>query len=185
MNTTPEQSLPTDFDGIMHHRQTPLANCYREQPQQAWILDIARTGTGNYSIDDPLHTTVGYAGVTMDIGVHPAVGGDGDAPVPGEILSAALASCMDSTIRIIANRLSIVLTHLQVTVSAEVDVRGTLRLNPEIPVSFQNIHMSVDIETVEGTKPAMVQALLNAAETSCVVMQTLRTPANITTQFNT
>ena len=185
MNTSTAPSFTTHFDGLMHQRQEPLADNYRTSPQQAWIVDIAKTGTGDNPIQDPLHSTVEFGGVKTPIGVHPAVGGNGDAPIPGEMLSAALASCMDSTIRVIANRLAIELTHLQVTVSAEVDVRGTLRLNPDVPVAFQNIHMSVDIDTAAGTKPAMVQALLNAAETSCVVMQTLRTPSNITTQFNT
>jgi hypothetical protein len=37
-------------------------------------------------------------------GTHTAVGGESDYPVPGELLCAAVASCLDSTIRTIANR---------------------------------------------------------------------------------
>ena len=41
------------------------------------------------------------------IGIHTAVGGNCDFPNPGELLSAALAGCLDTTVRIIANRLGI------------------------------------------------------------------------------
>jgi len=170
---------------IMNDRQSALAEVYRLTPDQAWVTDVAITGKGQTHIKDPLHADVEAAGTNISIGVHPAVGGDGDAPVPGEILSAALASCLASTIRIIANRLSIELTHLQVAVSAEADVQGTLKLKHTVPVGFQKMHLSVDIETKTGTKPQMVKALLSAAEASCVVLQTLKHPPEITTQINT
>lgn len=191
MNTESTDSVnkaaPTklnNFTSLMRNRHAVLLGNYGDKPDQAWITDVATTGQGSACIRDPLHSDVDVAGVNIPIGVHTAVGGDGDAPVPGELLCAALASCMDSTLRLIANRLSIVLTHLEVIVSAEIDVRGTLRFVPDIPVAFQKIHLSVDIETEPGTKPEMVSALLIAAETSCVIMQTLKSPPEITTQFN-
>ena len=84
-------------------------------------------------------------------------------------------------IRVVANQLSIQLTHLEVVVSAEVDVRGTLRLSQKVPVAVQKMHLSVDIDTAPGTKPHMVKALLSAAKASCVVMQTLKDPPEIST----
>lgn len=173
------------YAGVMHDRQIGLSKAYRQAPEQAWILDVARTGLGHCEISDPLHADVHVAGVDIPLGLHPAVGGDGDGPVPGELLSAALAGCMDSTIRVVASRLSIEIKHLEVIASAEIDVRGTLRLSQKVPVGFQKIHLSVDIETAPGTKPSMVKALLQAAEYSCVVMQTLKNPPEISTQFNT
>ncbi len=173
-----------DFTSVMRNRHSALNKKYRDTPELAWIVDVAQTGKGKTCIDDPLHSDVDVAGFNIPLAVHPAVGGDGDAPVPGELLCAALAGCMDSTIRIIANRLSIVLTHLEVIVSAEIDVRGTLKFKHNVPVAFQKMHLSVDIETTIGTKPEMVKSLLKAAEASCVVMQTLKSPPEITTQLN-
>jgi len=170
---------------IIKSRHSVLAEKYRNAPEKAWITDVATTGQGKIKAKDPLHTDVKAAGFNIPIGLHSAVGGDGDAPVPGEILCAALASCMDSTIRVIANRLSITLTHLQVFVSAEVDVRGTLKFKHNIPVGFQKMHLSVELDTEAGTKAEMVKALLNAVEASCVVMQTLRSSPEITTLYNT
>ncbi|GAA0859023.1 OsmC family protein [Aliiglaciecola litoralis] len=168
----------------MTQRHHGLVKKYADTPQLAWVTDMAVTGQSNTEIHDALHVDVEVAGLNISLGVHPAVGGDGDAPVPGELLCAALASCLDSTIRIIANRLSVELTHLQVSVSAEIDVRGTLKFNPAVPVAFQKMHVSVEMQTLAGTKPELESALFNAAEASCVVMQTLKHPPQISTQFH-
>lgn len=48
--------------------------------------------------------------VKWGFGVHQAVGGLHDAPVPGDILCAALAACQESAIRMVANLLGITLT---------------------------------------------------------------------------
>lgn len=183
--TTTRESLhqARTSTAIMTGRHDVLANRYRSTPELAWITDVAATGQGETHIADPLHADVEVCGRNIHIGVHPAVGGDGDAPVPGELLCAALASCMDSTIRIIANRLAINLTHLQVIVSAEIDVRGALKLKRAVPVAFQKMHLSVEIDTEVGAKPERVAALLKAADESCVVMQTLLHPPEISTQI--
>ncbi len=46
---------------------------------------------------------------------------------------------MDSTAHIIADRLGITLTLLEVEVTAEVDVRGTLLVDRNVPVDFQTM----------------------------------------------
>jgi uncharacterized OsmC-like protein len=191
--STYQENVQTEFSGktsnknfqsIIAKRQTALAINYQQNPKLAWITDMACTGGQPENIKDPLHSLVTAAGENIAIGVHKAVGGDSDAIVPGELLSAALASCLDSTIRIIAERLSIQLEHLAVIVSAEIDVRGTLKLNPNVPVEFQKLHISVDLKADPTTKPSMLTALLQAAENSCVVLQTLRRPPEVTTQLN-
>jgi uncharacterized OsmC-like protein len=71
------------------------------------------------------------------LGIHHAVGGYHDAPNPGDLLCAALASCLDSTLRIIAARLGVRLVALEVDVTADVDVRGTLMLDRAVPVGLR------------------------------------------------
>lgn len=180
-----EVSVNTDqipqpsFQFEMARRQEPLAPLYRQSPEAAWVGDDAFAGTTGEYLKDPLHSKVSIAGFDIPVGVHKAVGGEGDDPVPGEILSASLAACLESTIRIIANRLNVALTFLAVTARAEADVRGTLRFNREVPIGFQKISVGVDISVAEGTSDGLFSALLKAAETSCVVMQTLRHPPAI------
>ncbi len=81
----------------------------------------------------------------MKTGLHRAVGGEHDYPNPGDILCAALASCMESTIRMIADRLEIELFHTKVLVEAIADVRGTLQFEKSVQVGFQKLNMEVEL----------------------------------------
>ena len=115
----------------------------------------------------------------MPVSVHKAVGGESDFPCPGEILAAALASCLDTAIRMIANLKGIELTHLQVHVSLGADVRGTLMTGDNVPVGFQTALMKVDLQTKPELSKSHLNTLLGAAERSCVILQTLRRPPTV------
>ncbi len=161
----------------MKARQAPLQKKYATEGTPAWVIDQAKTSSDTIPADHPLRTqvTIGDTAPTDQlIGVHTAVVGKCDLPNPGEVLAAALASCLDSTTRIIANRLGIPLTRLAVSVDAKVDVRGTLRVEKNVPVGFQEMDVSVQIAAVPGVTDAQIEMLLKADEQSCVVLQTLR-----------
>ena len=113
-------------------------------------------------------------GIVWDFGIHEAVGGDHDLPNPGDLLCAALSACLDSTTRMIANRLGITITHLAVTVTAEVDVRGTLMVARDVPVGFQKMNCEVNLEVDENTPEQARMKLIAGAEQCCVVLQTLQ-----------
>ena len=122
-------------------------------------------------------------GTEWAFGIHNAVGGYHDLPNPGDILCAAVAACLDSTIRIIANRFGIVLTQLEVDVSAEVDTRGTLMVDHKVPVGFQQMRCHVNIQASNQTKPEHLQRLVAAAEHCCVNLQTLRNGVPVETSL--
>jgi len=169
----------------MAARQLPLQNSYRTAPEKAWITDRAKTSSKCFGPEQPLYGKVTLDGgrpTDVTYGVHRAVGGKGDYPVPGELLCAALASCLDSAIRIIANRLSIGLQLLEVYVQGEVDVRGTLLVNREVPVGFQKFAIGVRIDAVGDVETRKVELLLRAAEHSCVVIQTLRAGTEVSVE---
>lgn len=173
-----------DMTGVTE-RQEPLRERYETAPEEAAITDQARTtdGTGT----DPFHGFVvpgsESLGIKWPIGIHYAVGGYHDAPNPGDMLCGALAACLDSTIRMIAERLGVGLDSLEVGVEADVDVRGTLHVKRNVPVGFQSMRCHVDLQPAEGTDPKLLQKLLTAAERSCVVLQTLRSGVSIETSF--
>jgi uncharacterized OsmC-like protein len=160
---------------IVKQRQDPLRERYRSAVNEARITDGARTL--NDGAGDPFHGTVvageGH-GSPWRFGIHRAVGGDHDLPNPGDMLCAALASCLDSTIRMIADRLDIRIESLEVAVTAEVDVRGTLLVDRNVAVGFQSMQCRVQFQPAAGADPAKLRVLLAAAEHSCVVLQTLR-----------
>lgn len=171
----------------VRERQLPLYDQYEESPAGAEITDRAKTSGGVET--DPFHGTVEPGsqdyGVAWEFGIHRAIGGFHDAPNPGDILCAALAACLDSTIRIIAARLGVTLERLEVDVTAEVDVRGTLRVEEDVPVGFQSMRCDVDIRAADGTDPDRVETLIEAAEYSCVNYQTLRSGVPVETSVET
>jgi len=158
----------------VYKRQIALNRKYSRDPEVARIRDLAVVHGKNLA--DPFRTEVVLnpeLEVPLKVGVHRAVGGDHDHPNPGDILCAALASCYESTLRLIANRLGIGLNKTRVSVTAEVDVRGTLGADRRVPVGFQSMHMDIEVE-VQDSPEKMAKTLLQATKHSCVVYQTLK-----------
>ena len=184
MQTTPQtatnagQSPATpSHRGLVRNRHRPLYRLYRQNPEAAWITDGARTSEANATSTDPLHgeLIIGTSRpLRAPLAMHSAVGGDHDGPNPGDYLAAALAGCFDRTMRMVANRLDLPLVSLAVAVNAEVDVRGTLCVDPSVPVGFQKMVVTVDVCLGDGIAPQALTMLLQATEHSCVVAQTLR-----------
>ena len=151
---TSTATRPAPAGGGMRKRQQPLMQLYVQEPAAAWIHDGACTVDGSHRRLDPVHgqLRIGTSEpLTAPVSVHSAVGGDHDGPNPGDYLTAAMVGCFDTTLRIIADRLGIVLEELHVTAKAELDVRGTLRVSPDVPVGFQRIRLSVHARPAPGT----------------------------------
>lgn len=129
-------------------RQDPLRERYKTAPGEAWITDRARAEW--VADDDPFHGRIVLGsqdyGAVWPFGIHRAVGGFHDGPNPGDLLCAALAACLDSTIRIIAGRLGVRLTALEIDVTGDVDVRGTLAVDRSVPVGFRKMRCGVRLE---------------------------------------
>lgn len=156
-------------------RQDPLIERYKIEPEAAKIVDRAITCGG--TVEKPFHGTVFIGqeniGAEVEFGIHKAVGGFSDKLNPGDMLCAALAACLDSTIRIIASRFGVKLKCLEVEVRGEVDVRGTLRVDKTIPIGFQKIICDVRIKPSAMTPGFVIKKLVAGAEKSCVNLQTV------------
>lgn len=164
-----------EFHSIVKERQQPFMEEYLKNPGAAWITDVAIVEGRN--LNDPLHSSVAINDelmVDFSIGVHRAVGGYHDFPNPGDLLCASLASCFETSLRMIANRLQIVVLKTTVRATANVDVRGTLMVDKNVPVAFQSMGLDVAITVHDSTKEEMAQKLLKATERSCIVFQTLK-----------
>lgn len=160
-------------------RQLPLRARYRDAPDAARVFDHARTSDAQIPAHHPLHGHVVCGEgipVSIPVSVHQAVGGESDFPCPGELLAAAMASCLDTAIRMVANLKGIELKRLEVQASLGADVRGALMTRENIPVGFQSAQMKIEIEAKNELPEAQLTALLDAAERSCVILQTFRAP---------
>lgn len=170
----------------LRQRQSALRDSYRQNPALALVTDHA--STGSTGPQDPFHGEVRVGGgpsVPFGFAVHNALGGPHDAPCPGDILCAAMASCQESSLRMVATLLQVEITELQVQVRGELDVRGTLGMDPTVPVGFQSFAVDVRLRVAPSTDPQRVGQLTRAAGRSCVVIQTLKRCVPVQLTFDT
>lgn len=73
--------------------------------------------------------------------------------------------------------------HIEVTVSGDMDLQGTLGLSKEVPVGFQSIRTHFHVDAPEAT-PEQLRALQEKTEQYCVVLQTLVHPPKIESRWN-
>lgn len=168
---------------IVATRQAPLRRAYNDDSGQA--ITVKRVRTVETPTTDALHGTVEAVGfpVNWEYGIDAKVGGYDDLPNPGHILCAALAGCIDSTVRMIADHLGVPIEHLKVEVAGEVDVRGCLAMDSTVRPGFQGLRCSVQIQTPSSVDERLVRTLLRQTELLCVTLDTLRNgvPVELTT----
>jgi uncharacterized OsmC-like protein len=174
----------TTHESIIATRQAPLRQLYADAPHRALTRKTARTSASRISATDPFHGEVeigdGYD-TFLRFGLDRYVGGLHDAPNPGDLLCAALATCTDGAIRMIADRLGVTLTALEVEVNGELDVRGCLLIDRDIRVGFETLTCNVKLAAAHGTDERRLRALVTAAERVCVNLDTRREGIEVTT----
>jgi uncharacterized OsmC-like protein len=148
--------------------QRPLKERYRAEPIAARITLVAR-GAEDASA---AACSVDIGRAVYDAQAHTGVGGAGTAPCSGDLLLGALAACAQVTCQMVAAASGIPTTKIAVTVEGTLDLRGTLGIDREVPVGFEEITVHFD---VEGAGDRLGE-LLEKTERYCTVLQTLRTP---------
>ena len=73
--------------------------------------------------------------------------------------------------------------NIRVRVTATADVRGSMAMDPAVPVGFQAMSCDVMFSVKAGTPPALIEKLEVAAKRCCVVQQTLKAPPIVATTF--
>ncbi|TMC10904.1 MAG: OsmC family protein [Chloroflexi bacterium] len=164
--------------------QAPIKRRYEDDPAAARITMTVRSGPSDLS--DPLHVAIvpdAAPDVTWASGAHPGVGGTGDVPCSGDLLMGALAACQEVTMRMVAASMGIELEAVEVEVSGEADLRGTLAMSREVPVGVTGITCATRVRLKEGTNPERAKRLLENAERYCVVLNTLRNGVPVQSDF--
>ena len=132
--------------------------------------DDAETGKVRIAIDNA-------SGVEVDIGAHVSVGGTEDTGCSGDYFLASLAGCYEVTLRLVAAASKLTINRLDLRVEGDWDARGTLGMDPEVPVGYTDIRILVDLD-VEGPEERIAK-LGELTERYCVVSQTLKTPPKV------
>ena len=154
--------------------QAPLKTRYRDDPASALITLSARGALG----EERLTCKVETGQVLVEAGLHPATGGDGTVACSGDMLLEALVACAGVTLRAVATSLGIEVAGGTVTAQGDLDFRGTLGVDREVPVGFQDIRLRFDLDTTADQE--QLATLLRLTERYCVVLQTLRGSARVT-----
>jgi uncharacterized OsmC-like protein len=94
------------------------------------------------------------------------------------MLLEALVACAGVTLRAVATSLGIEVAGGTVTAQGDLDFRGTLGVDREVPVGFQDIRLRFDLDTTADQE--QLATLLRLTERYCVVLQTLRGSARVT-----
>lgn len=153
--------------------QAPLKHLYRDQPARARIT-LAASGT----IDDTTLTCRVETGrALIEAGLHPATGGSGLQACSGDMLLQALVACAAVTLRAVATALAVPVHHGTVQAEGDLDFRGTLGIDKDVPIGFQAIRLRFVLDT--DASADQVATLLKLTERYCVVLQTLRTPPEV------
>lgn len=152
--------------------QAPLKEGYREDPESAVVTLEAEGELGAEGIACKVET--GRA--LVEAGLHPATGGDGTQVCSGDMLLDALVACAGVTLRSVATALEIPIRGGRVRAEGRLDFRGTLAVERETPVGFTDIELRFEVET--NAEPEKLEKLLELTERYCVVLQTLRRPAD-------
>lgn len=147
--------------------QGPLKARYREDPEAAFLTLRAQGELG----DEGVSCSVRTGKALVEAGLHPTTGGDGSLACSGDMLLEALVACAGVTLRAVAISRGIVIDSGTVRAEGDLDMRGTLGMDPDAPVGFKQIRLSFDLHT--AATPEEVQALVATTERYCVVLQSL------------
>ena len=160
--------------------QKPLKEQYRRDPESSRITLTAK----GIETNTPLACSVDIGRAIYNAEAHQGVGGTGTAACSGDLLLGALAACAQLTCQLVATAMGVPTQHVDVTVSGDMDLQGTLGLSKEVPVGFEAIQVRFNLDAPQATAEQL-RALQEKTEQYCVVLQTLLRPPKIRTRWNT
>src|SRR5262252_7313749 len=160
--------------------QKPFKEQYRRDPASSRITLTARGS----ETATPLSCSVDIGRAIYQAEAHKGVGGTGTAACSGDLLLGALAACAQLTCQLVATAMGIPTRRIEVTVSGDMDLQGTLGISKEVPVGFEAIRVQFNLDAPQATAEQR-HALQEKTEQYCVVLQTLLHPPKITTRWST
>ncbi len=155
--------------------QAPLKELYRAEPDRA-LITLSAEG----SLGEGVACSVQTGRAIAEAGLHPASGGDGSLLCSGDMLLEALVACAGVTLRAVSTSLGVAVSG-RVLAEGDLDFRGTLGVDRDVPVGFSAIRLVFELETdADAEQLATLQQL---TERYCVVLQTIAGSPDLTTSI--
>ncbi len=158
--------------------QKPLKDKYRGEPGSSRITLRARGS----QTDTPISCSVDIGRAVYEAQAHAGVGGSGTAACSGDLLLGALAACAQVTCQMVAEAMGIETERIEVEVEGGLDLAGTLGVSRDVPVGFERIRTSFEIDA-PGATEEQLDGLRRKTEQYCVVFQTLLRPPELETEW--
>jgi uncharacterized OsmC-like protein len=152
--------------------QAPLKNRYKAAPESA-LVTLRASG----KLGEGVSCSVQTGKALVEAGLHPATGGTGLLACSGDMLLEALAACSGVTLSAVATSLGLKVRGGTVKAEGDLDFRGTLGVSKDVPVGFQRIRVSFELDTDASEEE--LATLRRLTERYCVVYQTLARPAEM------
>jgi uncharacterized OsmC-like protein len=148
--------------------QAPIKERYKQDPSAAVITLKAMGSTEGEGLTCKVETGRALAVA----GLHPGTGGSGLELCSGDMLLEALVACAGVTLKSVATAIEVPLKKGLVFAEGDLDFRGTLGIDKEAPVGFEEIRVRFEIAT--DAPQDKLDLLLKLTERYCVVYQTIR-----------
>ena len=158
--------------------QTPIKDRYRDEPAAARITLTARGS----ETDTPVGCNIDIGRAVYEAQAHEGVGGPGTGACSGDLLLGALAACAQVTCQMVASAMELPLRRVEVVVEGDLDLRGTLGMDREAAVGFDEIRTRFEIDAPDADDEAL-DALMRKTERYCVVLETLRGAPTLQTEL--
>jgi uncharacterized OsmC-like protein len=156
--------------------QQPLKERYSKDGTAALLTLMASGRADESTVTCKIETGRGLAVA----GIHPKCGGSGRELCSGDMLLEALIACAGVSLKAAAAVLDIPIKSAVVSVEGDVDLRGTLGVDPDVPVGFNDIRLRFDVDT--DASDEQLQLLMEVTERYCVVFQTIKHGPRASTQ---
>jgi len=152
----------------LRQMQAPIKERYKADPKTAMITLKAKGSTDSEGIACKVETGRAIAMA----GLHPATGGSGLELCSGDMLLEALVACAGVTLKSVATAVDVPLKKGLVFAEGDLDFRGTLGVDKEAPVGFEEIRVRFEVDT--DAPQDKLDLLLKLTERYCVVYQTIK-----------
>jgi len=156
--------------------QAPLKERYRQDAQAALVTLKAEGALG-----EGVACNVATSKALVEAGLHPATGGSGLQACSGDMLLQALVACAGVTLQAVATALGLEVRSGSLRAEGDLDFRGTLGVDRDVPVGFQSIRLFIALDT--DATPEQQEKLLELTERYCVVLQTLRSTLSVSAAY--
>jgi uncharacterized OsmC-like protein len=148
--------------------QAPIKERYKSDPSAAVITLKAKGSTDSEGLTCKVETGRALAVA----GLHPASGGSGLELCSGDMLLEALVACAGVTLKSVATAIEVPLKKGIVIAEGDLDFRGTLGVDKEASVGFEEIRLRFEVAT--DAPQDKLDLLLKLTERYCVVYQTIK-----------